>query len=51
MIEENDPEKIEEKIYENDDYTKIKSSSFIAIGSPRGILRTAIQGLSKCNNN
>ena len=51
MIEENDPEKIEEIIYEKNGYTKIKSSSFIAVGAPRGILRTAIQGLSKSNKN
>ena len=51
MIEENDPEKIEEIIYEKNGYTKIKSSSFIAVGAPRGILRTGIQGLSKSNKN
>ena len=51
MIEENDPEKIEKIIYEKDGYTKIKSASFIAVGAPRGILRTGIQGLSKNNKN
>ena len=51
MIEENDPEKIEEIIYEKVGYTKIKPSSFIAVGAPRGILRTGIQGLSKSNKN
>ena len=51
MIEENDPDKIEKIIYEKDGYTKIKSASFIAVGAPRGILRTGIQGLSKNNKN
>jgi ferredoxin len=51
LIEENDPEKIEKIIYEKDGYTKINSSSFIAVGAPRGILRTGIQNLSKSNKN
>ena len=41
---------VEKIIYEKDGYTKIKSSSFIAVGAPRGILRTGIQGLSRSNN-
>ena len=50
-IEENDPEKVELKIYEADGYTKIKPSPFVALGAPRGILRAGIQGLSKSNHN
>ena len=51
IIEENDPDKVELKIYEKDGYTKIKSSPFVALGAPRGILRAGMQGLSKSNNN
>jgi len=51
LIEESDPEKIGDKFYEKDGYTKIKPSSFVAVGAPRGILRAGIQGLSKSNNN
>ena len=51
IIDDNDPEKVELKIYETEGYTKIKSAPFIALGAPRGILRAGIQGLSKSNNN
>jgi ferredoxin len=51
IIEENDPELVEKKIYDRSKYTKIKPSLFIPLGAPRGILRAGVQGLSKSNNN
>ena len=51
VIEETDPELVENKIYQTTEYTKIKPSPFIPLGAPRGILRAGIQGLSKSNNN
>ena len=51
IIEENDPDQVELKIYEKEGYSKIKSSPFVALGAPRGILRAGMQGLSKSNNN
>jgi len=51
VIEETDPELVENKIYQTTEYTKIKPSPFTPLGAPRGILRAGIQGLSKSNNN
>ena len=51
IIEETDPEAVENEIYKTSEYTRIKSSPFIPLGAPRGILRAGIQGLSKSNNN
>ena len=51
IIEETDPELVENEIYQTSEYTRIKPSPFIPLGAPRGILRASIQGLSKSNNN
>ena len=51
IIEETDPEAVENEIYKTSEYTRIKPSPFIPLGAPRGILRAGIQGLSKSNNN